>query len=164
MNWFLLNCMSPKVIVKMHRKGKGWFSSQENGLFQPVLKPGQILIQNSHKNQPGKLVTCTTSFLHVMNWGEKPEDWKLCLNQLRPDGRSLLITILQCRNSWVSLPLKTDWRGRWQTSLCSYFFIFSHEENAPRKSQAALKLCGCQGQHLLTWICTHTLDQRGNLQ
>lgn len=35
--------MSLKVVVKMYRKDKGWFSSWENGLIQQILKPMQTL-------------------------------------------------------------------------------------------------------------------------
>lgn len=144
MDWFPLNFMSPKVIVKMHRKGKGWFSSQKNGLIQPILKPTQILIHchSSHKNQSGKLITCTTS-PSIMNWGEKPEDWKICLNQ--PDGRSHLVTtMLQCRNNWVHCLWKQTGEKDNRLLFASAFY-FSPEENALRKSQAAFKLHGCQG-------------------
>lgn len=66
--------MSPKVIVKMHREGKDSSSSEENGLFQPVLRPTWILAccQNLHEDHGEKLVTHAAASPHIIKWGGKP--------------------------------------------------------------------------------------------
>lgn len=162
MDLFPLNYRSRKVIIKMQREGKDCSSSQKNGLFQLNLKPRQIFMccQNSHEDHSEKLVKCTTTSPHIINWGWKTrtEEWKIRLMKLRLDGRSLFVTVPDPRNIWVSLPLKTDCRGRQHILFASACCFFSPEENGVRKPQAAFKAHSWQGQHLLTWICSHAHD------
>lgn len=158
MDWFPLNYMSPKVIVKMHRKGKGWFSSPENGPIQPILKPTQIFIHchSSHKNHNGNWKHAQ---LLLLSWaGVKSQKTERCV-WISQMGEAFLL--LLCFSAGIIEYIGFENKLERKTTDFSLLllFYFSPEENGFRKSHAAFELHGCQGQHLLTWIRTHALDQ-----
>lgn len=170
MDWFPLNYRSRKVIIKMHREGKDCSSSQKNGLFQLNLKPRQILMccQNSHEDHSEKLVKCTTTSPHIINWGWKTrtEEWKIWLMKLRLDGRSLFVTVPDCRNIWVSLPLKTDCRGRQHILFASARFGFFPLKKMVLGNLKQLSNCTA-GRGNICWhgfVLMHMTGSWGNLQ